>query len=307
MSAPFDKEAPSSLRVVTLRTEPDLPGHVLGDSIQWETSDGLATARYYLDDPDNNDFRLVEFIEDHWHYIHRHQDAYLTSLDDIIPVYRKGTGFWRHTDPQHPRYHLPSEAGPSTSVVDISASGDPPTLPEIHTRPIFTPGPDSDSDHSPTPEDKEERDPLDAELPYRVATPEEQLQERILAAQFENVLDIRQRVIENPATPEYPAYLNLIEEAIVVGVNVPPPPPLAKDEPAPFFQPLVITPPPIVMANILPQQQQPAAPAPLMGKLHGETPDVFNGDHKKSEVFLQQFNVHWGLNDNHKIMMMPYL
>jgi hypothetical protein len=41
--------------------------------------------------------------------------------------------------------------------------------------PIFTPGPDSDSDHSPTPEDKEERDPLDAELPYHVTTSEEQL------------------------------------------------------------------------------------------------------------------------------------
>jgi hypothetical protein len=55
------------------------------------------------------------------------------------------------------------------------------------------------------------------------------------------------------------------------------------------------------------QQQQPAAPAPLMGKLHGKTPDVFTRDCKKSEVFLQQFNVHWGLNDNHKIMTMPYL
>jgi hypothetical protein len=177
--------------------------------------------------------------------------------------------------------------------------------------PIFTPGPDSDSDHSATPEDKEKRDPLDTELPYHVATPEEQLQEHILAAQFENVLDIRQRVIKNPATPEYPAYLNLIEEAIIVGVNVPPPPLLVEDKPAPFFQPLVIAPQPIAMANVLlqqqQQQQQPAAPAPLMGKLHGETPDVFNGDHKKSEVFLQQFNVHWGLNDNHEIMTMPYL
>jgi hypothetical protein len=86
--------------------------------------------------------------------------------------------------------------------------------------PIFTPGSDSDSDHSPIPEDKKARDPLDAELPYHIATPEEQLQEHILAAQFENVLDTRQRVIENPATPEYPAYLNLIEEAIVVGVNI---------------------------------------------------------------------------------------
>jgi hypothetical protein len=64
------------------------------------------------------------------------------------------------------------------------------------------------------------------------------------------------------------------------------------------------------MANVPPQQQQqqqPAAPAPLMGKLHGKTLDIFNGDCKKSEVFLQQFNVHWGLNDNYEIMTMPYL
>jgi hypothetical protein len=282
----------------------------LGNSIQWESGEEFDPPGYYIDEEDTEDLCQVEFIEDHWHYIHCHQDTFLTSLDDIIPVYRKGTGFWRHTDPQHPRYHLPSKVGPSTSVVDISASGDPPTLPEIHTRPIFTPGPDSDSDHSATPEDKEKRDHLDTELPYRIATPEEQLQERILAAQFENVLDIRQRVIKNPATPEYPAYLNLIKEAIVVGVNVPPPPPLVEDEPAPFFQPLVIAPQPIAMANVPPQQQQqqqPAAPAPLMGKLRGETPDVFNGDHKKSEVFLQQFNVHWGLNNNYEIMTMPYL
>jgi hypothetical protein len=216
-----------------------------------EASDSLLTAGYYLDDPDSNNFCLVEFIEDHWHYIHCHQDTYLTSLDDIIPVYQKETGFWRHTDPQHPHYYLPSEAGPSTLVVDISASGDPPTLPEIHMHPIFTPGPDSDSNHSPTPEDKGERDSLDAELPYCVATPEEQLQEHILSAQFENVLDIRQRVIENPATPEYLAYLNLIEEEIIIEVNVPSPPPLVKNEPAPFIQLLVIAPQPIAMANIL--------------------------------------------------------
>jgi hypothetical protein len=55
------------------------------------------------------------------------------------------------------------------------------------------------------------------------------------------------------------------------------------------------------------QQQQPAAPAPQTGKLRGKTPDIFNGDYKKSEVFLQQFNVHWGLNNNHEIMTTPYL
>jgi hypothetical protein len=131
--------------------------------------------------------------------------------------------------------YLLSEAGPSTSVVDISASGDPPTLPKIHMCPIFTPGLDSDSDHSPTPKDKKARDPLDVKLTYCVATPEKQLQEHILAAQFKNVLDIRQRVIKNPAISKYPAYFNLIEEVIVVGVNIPPPPSLVEDKPAPVF------------------------------------------------------------------------
>jgi hypothetical protein len=56
------------------------------------------------------------------------------------------------------------------------------------------------------------------------------------------------------------------------------------------------------------QAQQPAAaPATLTGRLRGETPDVFNGDRRKSETFIQQFNVHWGLNDNHEIMQVPYL
>jgi hypothetical protein len=179
LSALFDKEAPSSLWVVTLRTQPDLPDHILGNSINWESGEDFNPPGYYIDKEDTDDLRQVEFIKDHWHYIHCHQDTYLTSLNDIIPVYRKGTGFWWHTDPQHPHYYLPSKAEPSTSVVDISASEDPPTLPKIHTCPIFTPGPDSDFNHSPTPEDEEEKDPLDAELPYCVATPEEQLQERI--------------------------------------------------------------------------------------------------------------------------------
>ena len=56
------------------------------------------------------------------------------------------------------------------------------------------------------------------------------------------------------------------------------------------------------------QAQQPAAaPATLTGRLRGETPDVLNGDRCKSETFIQQFNVHWGLNNNYEIMQVPYL
>ena len=87
MSAPFDKEAPSSLQVVTLRTEPDLPEHILGNSISWETGEDFDPPGYYINEEDADDLCQVEFIEDHWHYIHHHQDTYLTSSDDIIPVY----------------------------------------------------------------------------------------------------------------------------------------------------------------------------------------------------------------------------
>jgi hypothetical protein len=51
----------------------------------------------------------------------------------------------------------------------------------------------------------------------------------------------------------------------------------------------------------------PTAPAPQTGNLQGETPDIFSGNRKKSETFIQQFNLHLGLNDNHKIMTIPYL
>jgi hypothetical protein len=72
LSALFNKEAPSSLQVVTLRTEPDLSEHVLGEHIQWETGEDNFAAGYYLDNPDTDDLHLVEFIEDYWHYIHYH-------------------------------------------------------------------------------------------------------------------------------------------------------------------------------------------------------------------------------------------
>lgn len=49
------------------------------------------------------------------------------------------------------------------------------------------------------------------------------------------------------------------------------------------------------------------AAAPQTGRLRGDGPDIFTGDRAKSETFMQQFDVHWGLNDNHEIMRTPYL
>jgi hypothetical protein len=83
----------------------------------------------------------------------------------------------------------------------------------------------------------------------------------VLEAQLQYGLDIQEREPENPLTPNEPAYLQLIEEAVVAGLNVPSPPPLTPQRqqlPAP--QPAVIIAAPVA-----------AAPAPQTGKLQGKT------------------------------------
>jgi len=51
-----------------------------------------------------------------------------------------------------------------------------------------------------------------------------------------------------------------------------------------------------------------AAPAQVQtGKFQGETPDIFRGEHATSETFMQQFDIYWGLNNNHEVMSNPYL
>ena len=150
---------------------------------------------------------------------------------------------------------------------------------------------DSSSDTASPPEAPEPEEP----------SPEEaQPDDPILEAQLQYGLDIQEREPENPLTPNEPAYLHLIEEAVAAGLNVPPPPPLTPQrEPSPAPQPIVL------MAAQAPAA--PAAPAQQTGKLRGETPDIFTGTRKKSETFIRQFNLHLGLNDNHEIMRTPYL
>ena len=49
-----------------------------------------------------------------------------------------------------------------------------------------------------------------------------------------------------------------------------------------------------------------AAPAAQTGCLCGIEPDIFNGDRKKVDVWKQQFETYWVLNDNHEVMTLPY-
>jgi len=44
------------------------------------------------------------------------------------------------------------------------------------------------------------------------------------------------------------------------------------------------------------------APAAQTGHLRGTEPDIFNGDHKKVDIWKQQFETYWVLNDNHKVI-----
>jgi len=152
----------------------------------------------------------------------------------------------------------------------------------------------------------------------------------VLAAQFQHVLDLEDQEPENPLTPQEPAYLHLIEEAVEAGLNVPPPPPLVEPEdilePEPVQAVLLLIQQVIAQPVVQPIMAQPGQAQPVQqvqlapvvpatpatpqqvatDKLHDITPNNFNGDRRKSQQFLQEFNLLWGLNKNHEIMIVPY-
>ena len=51
-------------------------------------------------------------------------------------------------------------------------------------------------------------------------------------------------------------------------------------------------------------------PAPLPqgnnDKLVGEMPTVFDGDRKQTQMFINQWELYWGINNNNAIMVNPY-
>jgi hypothetical protein len=92
----------------------------------------------------------------------------------------------------------------------------------------------------------------------------------VLVAQLQHRLDIQDKEPENPLTPEEPAYLQLVEQAIEAGLNIPPSPslahpvhPLAPQLPAP--------------QSIVPIQQNIMAAAANIetGHLRNDPPDLF--------------------------------
>ena len=314
LAEPFDANKPGNFIKVTRRSHPDLPPHVLGSRISWRYPPG-----YYLYQEFLSNYQPVEFLDNHWHCLIADEETYYTALEDRIHPYQEGTGYWRLSDPQHPKHTVPQilpTPGPSTATVDISASGDPPRTPlKSFPSPIFASNPDasnSDSEEtSDTSSAETQVDPAQVELPLlRIATPQEQLEENILVTQLENILALKERELENPLTPDQPAYLQLIEEAVTVGVNVLPPPP-AIQQPAPVVPQVV----PLPMDHQAQQQALTTSAAThscpsYTANRTTERRDyqsVFNGDRHKSETFIQQFNVHWGLNNNHEIMQVPYL
>jgi hypothetical protein len=125
-----------------------------------------------------------------------------------------------------------------------------------------------------------------------------------LTAVFQQVLDIEERELEDPNSPECPAYLQLVQQVATYGLNIPAPPPIAA--PQPIVQALVPMAGQAPRMPIPPLQAAPAAPQYLTGKLRGTELDIFYGDRSKSEVFKQQFTMFQGLNDRHEVMEIPY-
>ena len=157
--------------------------------------------------------------------------------------------------------------------------------------------------------DSTESPPSPAHVPLplsRALTPLTPQEEQILAAQFEHVLDIQDREPENPQEPDYPRYLNLVEQALLLGLDAPEPPPLAEPEPPQVFQPLF----PIIMAHQQQQQQAAAAPAapaaPLTGRMNETPPDTFTGVRANADAFMQQWKLYRTINDKHVNIQSPF-
>jgi len=54
------------------------------------------------------------------------------------------------------------------------------------------------------------------------------------------------------------------------------------------------------------QAAQVVAPVITTDKLRGSPLDTFKGNRRHSELFLHQFNLYWGLNETHEVMLVPY-
>ncbi len=47
-------------------------------------------------------------------------------------------------------------------------------------------------------------------------------------------------------------------------------------------------------------------PQPQQGKLVGETPTIYDGDRKNMQLFISQWELYWGVNNDNPLMINPY-
>src|SRR6266702_6381136 len=47
-------------------------------------------------------------------------------------------------------------------------------------------------------------------------------------------------------------------------------------------------------------------PQPQQGKLVGETPTIYDRDRKNMQLFINQWELYWGVNNNNSLMTNPY-
>ena len=47
-------------------------------------------------------------------------------------------------------------------------------------------------------------------------------------------------------------------------------------------------------------------PQPQAGKLVGETPSIYDGDRKNTQLFINQWELYWGVNNDNPLMINPY-
>src|SRR5580692_10743042 len=321
-------------RRVLRKTEPNLPQHLLRQSINWVIQG--PNRGYNLAQQHPHTFQItncpVEFFDGYWYALLRSNDTgeYFAFDGDRIPHRAEGTGAplnWH--DPYHPNYE-PFRFTPTTFAQDLPGAFD---LGPVETAPPQTPGAQATDLHSPREsrhESSEEEGegeqtasegspepphtPEEADPPtYHTEVPAEHAQ---LEVAPEPVVDELQQGIDN---------LNLQVEELLNVVAIHPLPQIQVIPPDPNAH-LAVPPQivPLFMANIQPQQQQPAQQqaAPAMAqkqqqaapaaaphqnrKWNGTEPTIFTGNRSQSDKFLKEFKLYKLLNEANESMAIPY-
>ncbi len=305
---------PDEPRCVYCRPTPDLSDHILGTVFWVNQDDNHPYPGYYRYTEEEDKFLPVESVNNYWWNLHfrPYNQTYWTSKDDRYDPYQGTTGYWNLTDPEHPEYQAEPRPSQVTLTVPRRRAS---TVGELESPLRFADNPDLDNESY-----EGETTLVDSQqhtaVPPTPQEREEELEADILAAQLQYGLDIQDRDLENPVDSDYPHYQQIIAGAIILGQDVPALPPLADPEPDPEDPPI----PTAIQGHqaivaFLPSGTPAPTPVPALvmahqqagdAKLCGLPPALFDGNCKKSEDFLREFQLFRGLNENHELMTNPY-